>query len=331
MTKIVITGGSGFIGSNLTDKLVQNPENYVTVFDNTPFENAPNLKNFSRYKNFRFIQGDVTDSLSLGKVLTKDVDYVYHLASIVGIRNYIADPSLLFRVNVLGTNSVLESALENGIKVLFTSTSEIYGRNPKVPWKEDDDRVLGSTNVDRWNYSTSKAIGEHMINSMHRTKGLNATIVRYFNIYGPKQNPIFVVSETIQKVMNGKNPLIYDGGEQTRCFTFITDAIEGTIKAATDPKAVGETFNIGRDKETRIRDLVSTIIDVCEKTGQIEPENLDTTKHYGKTYEDIIRRVPDVTKAKNVLGWEATTDLRTGLEKTVKWVNENRWWLNFKR
>ena len=327
MAKIVVTGGSGFIGANLVKKLLENPENEIVVFDNTS-QDQFNLNEFKNQKNYSFIQGDITNLDSLKSVLTKDVDQVYHLAAIVGIKHYIKSPLKLIDVNVLGTKNVLELASKNEIKVLFTSTSEIYGKNPQTPWKETDDRVLGSPSIDRWNYSTSKALCEHMINSMHRVVGLSATIVRYFNIYGPKQQPYFVVSQSIHKVLNNRRPLLYDSGSQTRCFTYIEDAVKGTIKAANSPHGNGETFNIGSDKETMMQEVMDRIIEITGKKGQLEPELLDTAKHYGKTYEDIFRRVPDVSKAKEILDWEITTSLQEGLNKTIEWAKNNQWWLN---
>ena len=327
MTKIVVTGGSGFIGANLIQKLLENPENEIVVFDNTSPDQF-NLNEFKNQKNYSFIQGDITNLDSLKSVLTKDVDQVYHLAAIVGIKHYIKSPLKLIDVNVLGTKNVLELASKNEIKVLFTSTSEIYGKNPQTPWKETDDRVLGSPSIDRWNYSTSKALCEHMINSMHRVVGLPATIVRYFNIYGPKQQPYFVVSQSIHKVLNNRRPLLYDSGSQTRCFTYIEDAVKGTIKAVNSQRGNGETFNIGSDKETMMQEVMNRIIEIAGKKGQLEPELLDTAKHYGKTYEDIFRRVPDVSKAKEILDWEITTSLQEGLNKTIEWAKNNQWWLN---
>ena len=327
MAKIVVTGGSGFIGANLVQKLLENPENEIVVFDNTS-QDQFNLNEFKNQKNYSFIQGDITNLDSLKSVLTKDVDQVYHLAAIVGIKHYIKSPLKLIDVNVLGTKNVLELASKNEIKVLFTSTSEIYGKNPQTPWKETDDRVLGSPSIDRWNYSTSKALCEHMINSMHRVVGLSATIVRYFNIYGPKQQPYFVVSQSIHKVLNNRRPLLYDSGSQTRCFTYIEDAVKGTIKAVNSQRGNGETFNIGSDKETMMQEVMDRIIEITGKKGQLEPELLDTAKHYGKTYEDIFRRVPDVSKAKEILDWEITTSLQEGLNKTIEWAKNNQWWLN---
>lgn len=327
MTRIVVTGGSGFIGANLIERLLKNSENEVVAFDNNPLGTSHNLRGFENKKNYSFVQGDTTDIESLKSVLTKGTDQVYHLAAVVGIKHYINSPLRLIDVNVIGTKNVLELAVKNEIKVLFTSTSEIYGKNPQTPWKETDDRVLGSPSIDRWNYSTSKALGEHMIHALHKNSNLSMTIVRYFNIYGPMQQPYFVVSQSIHKVLNNKKPLLYDNGNQTRCFTFIDDAIRGTILAANHPDGNGETFNIGSNKEITINEVINKTIELAGKKGIIEPEPLDTTKYYGKTYEDIVKRVPDVTKAKKILDWEATTPLSEGLKKTIEWAKTNHWWL----
>ena len=136
------------------------------------------------------------------------------------------------------------------MRILFTSTSEVYGRNPAVPWSEDGDRVLGATSVDRWSYAASKGVCEQMLYGVHRKTGLPFSIVRFFNVYGPRQTPIYVVSQTVQRVLNGERPDLYDGGGQTRCLTYVDDAIEGVIAAATKPEAIGEVFNIGNaDRE----------------------------------------------------------------------------------
>lgn len=318
---IVVTGGCGFIGSHLVEKmLIQG--NKVTVFDKICKNQAINFENS---KNLTIIQGDIRDKEALKKVLTKDVQKVFHLSAVVGVKNYCADPLGVIDINVGGTRNVLELAQKNEIKVLFTSTSEIYGKNQKVPWSENDDRVLGNTTIDRWSYSTSKAICEHMIFGMHKNLGLPSTIVRFFNVYGPGQAPYFVISQSIYKVLKGEQPLLYDKGSQSRCFTFVEDAVEGMLIVANTSKANGQVFNIGNNKETMISEVIKLII---EMSGEIITwKNFDTKKHYGNQYEDITRRVPDVSKAKRILGWEAKTSLKTGIRKTIGWVKQNPWWL----
>ena len=181
---------------------------------------------------------------------------LYHLASVVGVRRYMEDPLSLIDIAIIGTRQLIALAVEHDVRILFTSTSEVYGRNPAVPWKEDDDRVLGATSVDRWSYAASKGVCEQMLYGVHRKTGLPFSIVRFFNVYGPRQTPIYVVSQTVQRVLNGVRPDLYDGGGQTRCLTYVEDAIEGVIAAATRPEAVGEVFNIGNATENSMAEVV---------------------------------------------------------------------------
>ena len=156
---------------------------------------------------------------------------------------------------MIGTRNVLELSQRHGTRVVFASTSEVFGKNPNPPFAEDDDRVLGSTKTARWSYSTSKAMAEHLVFAMHSAYGLPVTVVRYFNVYGPRQNPIFVISQSIHRILNGRQPLLYDSGDQTRCFTYVDDAIAGTLLAADSDAAIGEAFNIGSMTETTMRTL----------------------------------------------------------------------------
>src|SRR3989338_847062 len=325
--KCLVTGGSGFVGSHFVEKLLGQGDE-VVVFDNLSSGNVKNLEEFKKDKNYKFVKGDVTDKNSLKKAMTKDIDVVYHLSAIVGVKQYCKDPLKVIDVNVNGTRNALELALKNEIKFVFTSTSEIFGKNPNTPWKEDDDRVLGSTKIDRWSYSTSKSMCEHMIFAMNKNLGLPAVIVSFFNAYGPKQPPYFVISQSIYRTLRNEKPLLYDSGNQTRCFTFIQDIVEGIMLAASSEKANGEAFNIGSNKETKIKDAIEMIAGLAGKGDETKWENLDTSKYYGGSYEDIPRRVPDVNKAKKILNWEAKTSLIEGLKKTIEWAKRNKWWLN---
>jgi UDP-glucose 4-epimerase len=320
---IVVTGGGGFIGSHLTEMLLSSGSK-VIVFDNIPLCQSRNLEHVKNHKNLTFVQGDIRDKEALKMAITEDVHKIFHLCAVVGVKKYCADPLGVIDINVGGTRNMLELAQKHNIKVIFTSTSEIYGKNPRVPWAEDADRVLGSTSIERWSYSTSKAVCEHMILGMHKSVGLPATIVRYFNVYGPRQEPYYMISQSIYKVLRNEQPLLYDKGNQTRCFTFVEDAIQGTIAAANSQKANGHVFNIGSDKETTIRDAIELIIKISGK--KIMWKDLDTRQHYGKKYEDVPRRVPDISKAKQLLGWEPKIPFELGLKKTIKWCVENSWW-----
>lgn len=325
----VVTGAAGFVGSHLVDKLLADGHE-VIGYDLAPLAGARNLDGAKAHSKFRYVEGDIRDKASLEKAIPANVSVIYHLASIVGIHKYIDDPFGLIDITIGGTRNVSEIALSllpgnPNLRLVFTSTSEVFGKNPKIPWLEDDDRVLGSTKVDRWCYSSSKAVCEHMLFALHRQKGLPITIVRYFNAYGPRQNPIFVVSQSVRRVLQNERPLLYDGGTATRCFTYVEDAVRGTMMAAVHPKAIGEAFNIGNNNEITMREAVELIIKHSGK--DIAWENLDTEKHYGKTYEDIPRRVPSNDKAREILGWTIQVPHEEGIRRTVEWAKENSWWV----
>jgi len=255
MANVVVTGGYGFIGSHLVSALLERGDS-VTVFDLAKNTRDTSI-DFGGHPNFRFVQGDVTSQHELEAALTPDVDKVFHLSAVVGIKNYVDDPLRVLDVNVIGTRNVLELSRQHDTRVVFASTSEVFGKNPNPPFAEDDDRVLGSTKTARWSYSTSKAMAEHLVFAMHSTYGLPVTVVRYFNVYGPRQNPIFVISQSIHRILNGRRPLLYDSGEQTRCFTFVDDAVRGTLLAADQDRAIGEAFNIGSMVETSMNEAIA--------------------------------------------------------------------------
>ena len=317
--RVLVTGGTGFIGSFLVEKLLE--RNYhVTIFDNIPLESAVNLRNFSSSPNLEYFEGDIRDKDDVFNIVNRVFDQIYHLAALVGIKYYLENPLGVIDVNVIGTKNILEAAISHNTPVLLTSTSEIYGVNPNIPWKEDAERVLGPTSVDRWSYSSSKAICEHMAYALHQTKNLPIKIVRYFNVYGPRQNPVLVVSQNVKRVAEGKSPILYDGGQQTRSFTFVKDAVEATILVTEDDSCNGEAFNVGSTFEYKIKDL---LIELCN-IGNIEPnfKPFDTKVEYGEKYQDIIRRVPDVSKIKKFIGWKATTTVNQGLTATLNWAKE---------
>jgi len=326
MSNVVVTGGYGFIGSHLVSALLERGDS-VTVFDLAKNSRDSGI-DFDRHANFRFVQGDVTDIAALESALTSEVDTVFHLAAIVGVANYLKDPLRVLDVNVTGTRNVLELSHRHGTHVVFASTSEVFGKNPNPPFAEDDDRVLGSTRTARWSYSTSKAMAEHLVFAMHTAYGLPVTIVRYFNVYGPRQNPIFVVSQSIHRILNGRQPLLHDSGNQTRCFTYVDDAIAGTLLASENSAAIGEAFNIGSMKETTVRDVIALAIKIANVDSVSGPETVDTAAQYGARYEDIPRRIPDSTKAQRQLGWRLQVDLEEGIRRTIDWARANPWYLN---
>jgi dTDP-alpha-D-glucuronic acid decarboxylase len=318
MSRVLVTGGCGFLGSHLVDELLRRGED-VTVFDTgapPPDQTLPAA--------VRRVDGDIRDAARLWDAFAGGVDTVYHLAAVVGVDRYLASPLDVIDINVFGTRTVLELAARAGAKVVVASTSEVFGKNPAVPWREDDDRVLGPTSVDRWSYATSKALTEHLAFAFARSRGLRVAIVRYFNVYGPRQRPAFVVSRGVHRALNGRPPVVYDGGRQTRCFTYVRDAIDGTLAVGGSPAADGESFNIGSSVETTVAEL-SVLI--AELTGTGAGVGVRTADRLGAHYQDLRRRVPDTAKIRRALGWRATTDLREGLRRTIAWAGEQPWWL----
>ena len=318
--KAAVTGAAGFVGSHLTEALLSRGVSVLGV-DRAA---GPNLESAFEAPGFTFLEGDIRDAEHTMAALGSGVDVIFHLAAVVGVQNYLASPFDVVDINVTGTRNVLGAAAESGARVVLASTSEIYGRNPKVPWSEDDDRVLGGTQVDRWSYSTSKGAAEHLALAAHRQLGIPLTVVRYFNAYGPRQAPTYVISQSVKLVLRGESPILYDGGTQTRCFTYIDDIVSGTIIAGTHDAAIGEVFNLGNSTETTMREAIETVIE--ESGSDVSWEPLTTSEAFGPAYQDITRRIPDVSKAKSVLEWSATTPLREGVRRTLEWARSHPEW-----
>lgn len=321
---VMVTGGAGFVGSHLVEALLERGDE-VHVMDCVPLTEARNLATIAGHDRLHYTDASILDRGALERFFQPEASTVYHLASVVGVRHYMDDPLHLIDVVVGGTRAIVELCRERGVRMLFTSTSEIYGKNPAVPWSETGDRVLGPTSVDRWSYSTSKAVCEHMLYGVHRHSGWPFSIVRFFNVYGPRQNPIYVVSQSIYKALRGEAPFVYDDGRQTRCFTYVDDVVRGVLRVAEAEEAAGEAFNLGSQVESGIGEVVQVVLDTVGR--DLSPVTFDTSVEYGAQYEDIPRRIPDTAKAREMLGWEATTSLAEGVAATVSWARENDWWL----
>lgn len=319
--RIVVTGGCGFVGASLVERLVARGDE-VTVFDAAP---APAGMDAEIRKHIRFVPGDICDAGALARVIEPGVDAVFHLAAVVGVDRYLSRPLDVIDTNFSGTRNVLDLAARAGSRVLIASTSEIFGKNPDVPWAEDGDRVLGPTTADRWVYSSSKALAEHMTFAFVRQHGLAATVVRYFNVYGPGQRPAFLVSRNVHRALNGRSPVVYDDGSQTRCMTFLSDAVEGTLLAAERDEAIGTAFNLGNTQESRVNDVVRLIAELTDTSVPVT--DVDTVDRLGPSYQDLGRRVPDTSRALALLGWQCRTPLRSGLVETIAWARANQWWL----
>jgi UDP-glucose 4-epimerase len=242
---------------------------------------------------------------------------------VVGVEYYVGDPYQTLNVNVNGTQNVLKAAYKYGKKVVFSSTSEVYGRNPKVPWKEDDDRVLGATTIDRWCYSTSKAVGEHFCFAYHKL-GMPVTVVRYFNVYGPRLDKVDVgrlFTIFMGQLLRGADLTVIGDGSQTRSFTYVTDAVAATVAAGLVPGADGQAINIGVDVETSVLEFAKLMLELYGPTrSQIKFVSQEAV--YGNSYEDIPRRVPDSTKMRTLLGVEPKVSLREGTRLAMEWFRQ---------
>ena len=321
MKRVMVTGCNGFAGSHMCQRLVEEGCR-VTGIDIGPYQWRDGYTSLMDSGEFECLQGDITDPEFVSRaVAAAEPGTVIHLASVVGVNHYVADPMRVIEVNILGLKNLLAALRGSGARVVFSSTSEIYGKNPDLPWSEDASRVLGPTWVDRWSYSTSKAAAEHMLWACAPGYGLEAVVVRYFNLYGPRQRPDLIVPAQVIRALRGRDLLVYDGGGQTRCFTCIGDAVEGTLAAAFSPGAAGMSFNIGSDREISIGGITRMIASLAGVGGDLIRE-INSRDMYGEAYEDIPRRRPDVSRAARILGWRAVTPLEEGLRKTIEWWRE---------
>jgi UDP-glucose 4-epimerase len=313
----LVTGGAGFIGSHLVDRLMAQGD-HVTVVDNLETGTPRNLCGLNS-PDLRFINASVLDEDTVDEVV-KSADRVFHLAAAVGVRHIVDDPLNSLLSNTRGTDIVLTACFRYWKKVLLASTSEVYGKTSKIPMEENDGRVLGPTTVQRWSYSTAKAVDEHLALA-YGAQGLPVVIVRYFNSYGPRLDPRgygSVIANFFRQAESRKPLPVHGDGRQTRCFTYIDDTIEGTVRAMETPAAEQRVFNIGNpDTEISIGDLAKKICALIGSDSKIVLQ--DYEDYYGPGFEDTRRRVPSNALATAVLGWTPTISLDVGLRRTYEW------------
>lgn len=316
--RVLITGGAGFLGSHLADALLAQGDE-VTILD---VVGDLKVRHNLGHPRFQYVRDSIFNEAILDGLVLR-AEQVYHLAAVVGVEHYVGDPYQVLNVNINGTQAVLRAAYKYGRPLVFASTSEVYGRNPRVPFEEDDDRVLGSTRIDRWCYSTSKAAAEHFCFAYHRL-GLPVVIVRYFNVYGPRLDRLDVgrvITIFMGQVLRGEPVTVIGDGAQTRCFTYVEDAIRATMAAGRTPDAVGGVFNIGTADETSILELAETMIRVSGSPSRVVFVPQESV--YGRGYEDVPRRVPSLARMHEVLGVRADTSLEKGLRRTIEWFRTN--------
>ena len=304
--KYLITGGAGFIGSHLTEALVKRGDSVIVV-DNL----STGSNEFS--SSIEFIKGSIFDENLMDKLVSK-VDHVLHLAAAVGVFNIVNKPLESLMTNIKGTEIMLELTYKHKKPILITSTSEVYGKNNTVPLSEESDRVLGSPLKSRWSYSEAKAIDESMAYFYHQERGLEVRLVRLFNTVGPRQVGHYgmVVPRFVSAAVNGDALSVYGSGQQIRCFCHVSDAVRALLLVMDSDKAIGEVFNVGNNEQISIMDLAKKVIAVTGSSSAIEM--VEYEKAYRAGFEDMERRVPDISKIKRVLGWQP----EIGLEQIIK-------------
>jgi UDP-glucose 4-epimerase len=305
--KALVTGGAGFIGSHLTEKLLARGYR-VHVIDDLSTGNFDNISHLDG--NSRF--GHTIDSiLNPGVIedLVAGCDVVFHLAAAVGVEYVMQNRLKALEVNVRGTEAVLSAAAKAGSKVVLFSSSEVYGKGVQVPFSENDDRLMGPTPLTRWSYAVTKALDEIMALAYSAERGLPIVIVRVFNTCGPRQTGRYgmVVPRLVRQALAGQPMTVFGDGTQTRCFASVHDVVEGVVNLAECERAVGEIFNIGNDVEVSIRDLAERVKTLAASNSPLEFISYD--RAYGPGFEDMVRRVPDLTKIRSWIGYEPRFDL----------------------
>jgi dTDP-alpha-D-glucuronic acid decarboxylase len=283
-----------------------------------------NLADAAQRPWFSYRACNVTAPSSVRKAFSVQPSAVIHAAAGVGVEAYLRDPMNTIESSVIGTRTVIRESLKTKTRFIYLSSSEVFGRNPAVPWSETADRVLGDPSVTRWSYSASKGVCEHLVNAAHLQFGLPTSIIRPFNTYGPRQRPAFVIPLTIHRLLNGEPPVVYGDGLQTRCFTYIDDLVEGVLRCLDLDAANGESFNIGNPREWSVRDAIRLVSEAMR--SNVEPVHEDPQIAFGAGFDEIPRRVLDVAKASRLLTWNPRKDLPAGIKLTVEWARATPSW-----
>jgi UDP-glucose 4-epimerase len=303
--RILITGGAGFIGSHLADALIARGD-HVVALDNFSTGSTANIKHIT--KNFEIIDGDIRNTELINET-TKNVDLVLHMAAALGVNTILESPLESISTNIAGSEVVLNAAAQHKKRILIASTSEIYGKNPKQPLNESDDRVVGSPQKIRWSYSDAKAIEEAMAFSLNQEKDLKVTTARLFNTVGPRQSAQYgmVVPRFVRSALKNEPINIYGDGTQSRVFCHVYDAIEALLALVGSDKTINEVYNVGGTGEVTIKQLAELVIKETNSNSTIE--YIPYEKAYAPGFEDMQRRVPDIGKIKEAIAWQPQREL----------------------
>src|SRR5690606_37873688 len=322
MRHALITGGAGFIGSHLAEALLKKGDR-VTVIDDLSTGRFENIAHLTSNPNFHFAIETITNQTVMDR-LVSECDLIFHLAAAVGVDLIVRSPIHTIETNVMGTEMVLKTARRYRTKVMIASTSEIYGKSTKAPFAEDDDRVQGPTTKSRWSYAASKALDEFLALAYHKQVGLPVVIFRLFNTVGPRQRGRYgmVIPRFVRWALANETIKVYGDGTQTRCFANVSDVVEAIVRLSDCEAAVGEAFNIGSQEEITIRELAQRIRERAGSRSEIV--TVPYSEAYEEGFEDMLRRVPDISKVRSTIGWEPRKSLDQTIDEVVDYIRNHR-------
>jgi len=322
--RILITGVAGMIGSHFLDKLMSLPDYEVVGIDNLKIGNLKNIESWTDHERFKFYKIDILDFESL-KIVSRDIDIIVHMAAEKKIGEG-QNSSITLEVNTQGTKNIFDVAKMWSCKVIYASTSDVYGMSPDLPLKEDGDLLLGPSMIKRWSYAVSKLYGEQLAFAYHYDHGVPAVILRYFGAFSPRASfawsgghvPIF-----INAILEGDEVIIHGDGTQTRSMGFVEDVVEGTFLAMNSDKAIGQIINIGNDEELSVLDTAKMIHEIANPTHKLNLKFVPMAEVFGK-YKDIMRRIPDLTKAHELLGYKPKYKLIDAVKATINEIKKSK-------
>jgi UDP-glucose 4-epimerase len=319
--KILISGGGGFIGSHLTDYLLSTGHE-VLVLDDFSGASEVNLNHAKESNKLSIIKGSILDQ-DLVNNLMADVSSCYHLAASLGVEKINSEPIKSLEANLKGSEIVLNSAANNGIRTLLASSSEVYGKNPVMPLSENSDRVLGSPQVARWSYSEAKALDELYAFELYKNKSFPVSIARFFNTVGPRQSGSYgmVLPRFVKGALNNQPLFVYGDGTQSRTFCSVTDVVKALVLLMESEKSIGETFNIGSTDEITINNLANKVIKLTNSKSEIVYKK--HSEVFGDNFEEPTRRVPDISKIKRDIGWQPQTSLDNIIIEIAEYMRAN--------
>ncbi len=317
MSYCLVTGGAGFIGSHLTERLLA-LGHQVTVVDDFSTGRGENLAAVESHPGLKLMHGSITDQLLLAEAI-RGMDVVYHLAAAVGVKLVAEDPVRTIETNIYPTEWLLRLAVQTECRFFLASTSEVYGKNPEERWTEEADLHFGPTSRPRWAYGCSKAIDEFLALAYHQKYGLPVVIGRFFNVVGPRQvgNYGMVIPRFVDQALRGGPVVVYDDGQQIRCFAHVAEIVDAVIGLTEKDQAIGRIFNIGSDQDVTIEQLAQEVIRRVDPAVPIE--YLSYQRAYGDDFEDVRRRVPDISRLEATLGWKPSMSLGTILDDIIAW------------